>query len=147
MSFFDPSAVKEDKSFGALPAGRYRVIVDNLEMKRNSKDTGDLIKVTYKVLAGEHKGRLIWGYFNYRHVNPQAQNIGHGQLKRFLAAVGQTEALADEAAFYRAAKDKVLVIDLVEKEDDKNDIKGWYPDASAARPAQSVAQGYSDPGF
>lgn len=146
MSFFDPSTVEETSANSPLPDGSYRVIVDNVELKPTKAGTGEMIVVTYKVLAGQHKGRLVWSHFNYKNKSEKAQNIGRAQLKRFLASVGVTTALETEADFHRATKDKVLIIDVI-IEGAFNKVQSWTADAPAARPQPSAAQGYSDPGF
>lgn len=71
-----------------LPNGTYPVIVDNAELSLTKSGTGQVIKVKLKVLEGPSAGRLIFDQFNIKNQNPQAVQIGLGQLKGFLRAFG-----------------------------------------------------------
>ncbi len=53
------------RSFQDLPSGKYRVVLDKMELRTTNWGT-DQISISFKVTEGEHKGRLIFynGTFN-----------------------------------------------------------------------------------
>jgi hypothetical protein len=71
-----------------IPAGRYSAVVEKAEVTP-TKSGGEMIKIQLKVLEqGPFFGRSIFDNFNIRNANPQAVQIGLGQLKGFMRAAG-----------------------------------------------------------
>lgn len=70
-----------------LAAGAYNVIVEKAEVAP-TKTGGQMIKVQLKVLDGPSTGRMIFDQFNIQNSNPQAVQIGLGQLKGMMKAFG-----------------------------------------------------------
>ncbi len=86
---------ENDKSaFETLPAGRYQVLVDKVEVdetkakREGTAAKGELVKVQFEVLNDQFAGRKLFERFNVSHDNTQAQNIGRGQLAQLCKAVG-----------------------------------------------------------
>lgn len=72
---------------GPVPAGNYNVVVEKAEVSP-TKTGGEMIKVQLKILDGDQAGRNIFDQFNIKNANPQAVQIGLGQLKGMLKAFG-----------------------------------------------------------
>lgn len=72
---------------GPVPAGNYNVVVEKAEVSP-TKTGGEMIKVQLKILDGDQAGRNIFDQFNIKNANPQAVQIGLGQLKGLLKAFG-----------------------------------------------------------
>lgn len=72
---------------GPVPAGNYNVVVEKAEVSP-TKTGGEMIKVQLKILVGDQAGRSIFDQFNIKNANPQAVQIGLGQLKGMLKAFG-----------------------------------------------------------
>lgn len=82
----DLTGVQE--SGGTIPAGRYVCVVEKAEVAP-TRSGGEMIKVQLKVCEqGPFFGRSIFDQFNIKNANPQAVQIGLGQLKSFMKAAG-----------------------------------------------------------
>ena len=86
---FNADEHEELGDFSALPAGEYHVKVKDSDIRRNGKDTGDLLKFTFEIVEGEYKGRLLFANINITHENATAQEIGEKTLATICKAVGR----------------------------------------------------------
>lgn len=74
---------------GPVPTGTYAVVIDKAEVSATKAGNGEMIKVQMKILDGQPQaGRVIFDQFNIKNPNPQAVQIGLGQLKGMLKAFG-----------------------------------------------------------
>jgi len=88
MSFLDATNAKEN-NFAPLPEGEYLVVSDFAEVKDNSAGTGEIMKVTYRVLLPlEYEGRKVFDNMSIRHTNQMAVEIALSKIKSFLKAAG-----------------------------------------------------------
>ena len=46
--------------FPTIPAGKYEVKVESMEIKGTKKDNRPMLSVSFKILAGEYKNQRIW---------------------------------------------------------------------------------------
>lgn len=71
-----------------IPDGSYSVILNKAEVTP-TKTGGTMIKVQLKILEGQPQaGRVIFDQFNIENANPQAVQIGLGQLKGMMKSFG-----------------------------------------------------------
>jgi len=93
LSEFDEeyaSAEVEERSFEAIPDGKYQVQVDRLEMAHAKTSGNPMLKWSLKILGPSHQGRLLWR----NNVMASAENIKW--LKADLFACGlELEKLSD----------------------------------------------------
>ena len=83
------TAVKFEKgTFEPLPESDYLVRMTRYEEKPTKKGNGVGAFVTFQVVKGDYKNRLIFDYFLVEHENPKAQEIGLERLNNYLKAVG-----------------------------------------------------------
>ncbi|MBX9760665.1 MAG: DUF669 domain-containing protein [Beijerinckiaceae bacterium] len=146
---FDDSDIPADKggSFEPIPAGDYVLQVDNEEVRLTKDQSGAMLVCTFKVLDGEHEGRLIFTNFNIRYKSAQAQKIGVGQLKALCLACNlDYELVKDASEMLRQIPFRAAV--GFEKEqagyERRNKITKYYPvdvapPASYAPPVQQAA--------
>ena len=82
--------------FLPLPDGDYLMRMQ-LETKKGepaikevetSKKNGKMVKCSFQIMSGDHKGRLIFDQFLVEHENPKAAEIGNDRLSNYLKAVG-----------------------------------------------------------
>ena len=86
---FDASQVDPASPMGAMPAGKYPMIMTESEVKSNSSNTGSLLKFTLEVIDGEHKGHKAFGNINLTHSRSKAaQEIGQAQFSAMCRATG-----------------------------------------------------------
>jgi hypothetical protein len=80
----------EGGGFTVNPRGRYLLQITEGEVKRNSKNTGDLFEFEVEVLEeGPAQGSKIkFLSINVSHDSAQARNIGQAQLKALTLACG-----------------------------------------------------------
>ena len=84
---FDLSQVSTSRNFENIPDDKYVCNVTDAKMA-DSKNGGMYIKTTFTVAAGQYEGRKIFTNFNVQNANPQAVQIGLGQLKSLLENAG-----------------------------------------------------------
>lgn len=146
---FDDRAVAASSGIpDPVPPGDYMLEVEKTEVTLTKDGTGALLKVTLKVVAGEHENQKIFPQFNIRNKNMQAQQIGLGELKALCAACGVDYEVA------RGDTDALLNIPFratvgMEKTNinpqtgapypARNAIKKYVPAGQAAAPAPAAA--------
>lgn len=68
-----------------VPEGKYKVMIDNEEPKQTQ--AGDKkLNVTYQILEGDYKGKLIFMGYNIWHSNEKARNIAAQDIKKIAEA-------------------------------------------------------------
>jgi hypothetical protein len=91
---FDPDTIDEDPGFEPLPAGDYLAQIIESEITDTKSGTGQMLKLTFEIMSGQHESRRIWDRLNIVNANPDAQRIAQQQLKRLCDACG-TGAISD----------------------------------------------------
>lgn len=71
-----------------IPRDRYLLNIVEGEVKRNSKNTGNLFEYKAEVVEGEFAGVKVFGNINVTHQNTTAQKIGQAQLAALAEATG-----------------------------------------------------------
>jgi len=93
---FDPTAVEPSTGrVEPFPEGRYVLQVIDSDVTPNSKETGDVLKLTLEVYDGPLKGRAMFENINLTNASPQAQEIGQKQLSALCHAAGITVTISD----------------------------------------------------
>jgi len=85
---FDATNVEPQGDFEPLPAGKYLVIMTDSQMKETKSGTGHYLELTFQVVDGQYKGRLLWSRLNLDNPNPTAVKIAQGELSSICRAVG-----------------------------------------------------------
>lgn len=85
---FDASQVDPASNFDPLPAGKYLATITESEMKPTKSGTGNFLQLTFQVLEGPHKGRLLWARLNLDNPNATAVQIARAELSAICRAVG-----------------------------------------------------------
>jgi len=76
----------QDK-FECLPAGRYRVMITEVEDKETKSGTGKYLRLKFQVLDGQYVNWITSDMINYKNDNPKAEEIGWQQLKKCVRAI------------------------------------------------------------
>lgn len=71
-----------------IPRDRYLLNIIEGEVKRNSKNTGDLFEFKTEVVEGDFAGVKVFGNINVTHQTLTAQKIGQAQLAALAEATG-----------------------------------------------------------
>lgn len=128
---FDANQVEPSADFDPVPAGKYLAVISDSEMKSNKAGTGHFLQLTFQVMEGEFKNRLLWARLNLNNPNAQAVQIAKAELSAICRAVGVL-APSDSTDLHNLP----LVINVkCKKRDDTgdltNEIKGYAKKESA----------------
>ena len=131
MSFlsFNAEAVKPRDSFEPIPAGMYQAMIDESEVVPTKSGSGQMLKLTWKVLEGEFKGRLVFDRLNIQNQNPKAEEIGQRQLSTLCHAVGVLQLKTSEQLHGMPCTIKVVV---------RKDESGQYADQNEVKDYRSI---------
>ena len=90
----------ENKSYDVLPDGKYDVIV--LEAKEKMTKKGDrAIELTFQVLDGQYKERLLWETLNLWNSSDQARTIARDRLASICKACNAPAATSTDVLLGR----------------------------------------------
>jgi hypothetical protein len=145
LNGFDANQVEPTGDFDPVPAGKYLAVITESEMKPTKSGSGNYLQLTFEILDGPHKGRLLWARLNLDNPNATAVAIARAELSAICRAVGVL-APKDSVELHNLP----LVIHVkCKKRDDTgeltNEVKGYSPRTapaeSAVKPAAPSANG------
>ena len=87
LNGFDAATVDPATDFEPLPAGKYLAVITDSEMKPTKAGTGHYLQMTFQVIDGPFKNRLLWSRLNLDNPNRQAVQIAQGELSAICRAV------------------------------------------------------------
>ncbi len=85
---FDANQVEPRTAMDPIPAGKYLAMITASEMKANKSGTGQFLELTFTILEGEQKNRLLWARLNLIHPHPVAGKLAQAELSAVCRAVG-----------------------------------------------------------
>ena len=134
---FDANQVEPNIDFEAVPAGKYLAAITASDMKPNKAGTGHYMQLTFEILDGPYKKRLLWARLNLDNPNAQAVQIARAELSAICRAVGVL-APSDSTELHNLPL--VLTVKCKNRDDTgeiANEIRG-YAKKEVARPAASA---------
>jgi hypothetical protein len=136
---FDATKVEPAQTYGALPAGRYEVIIADTEIKPTKAGTGEYLQITFDVTGPTQVGRKVWGRYNISNPNKTAEEIAMRELSAICHAV-DLPMIEDSDELI----DKCLEIDVAIEINpatgaETNRIKGYVQPDRASAPATQAA--------
>ena len=146
LNGFDASQVEPTASFDPIPAGKYLAAITESEMKPTKNGSGSYLQMTFTVLDGEFKNRVLWARLNLNNPNATAVKIARSELSAICHAVGVMQP-RDSVELHNIP---LLITVKVKKREDTgeltNEIKGYEPKAAAAgQPQQAPASDITPP--
>jgi len=140
LSGFDAREVEPAVGFDPIPAGKYVAVITESEFKPTRSGVGRYLQLTFQIVEGEHKGRLLWARLCLDHPNAQTVRIARAELSAICRAAG-VMAPKDSVELHNLP----LVITVGQKKRDDNGeftnvIKG-YAKKGAATPAAAPGNG------
>lgn len=116
----------EDNPFEPIPAEWYTAEIVKSEMKDTKDKTGKYLALSFRVLEGEFKGRLVFVNLNLVNQNETAVRIARSDLKAICKAVGITDELEDSVDLHNVPMDiKVTIKPETSQWPAKNEIKAY----------------------
>jgi len=139
LNGFNANQVDPATDFEPVPAGKYVAVVTASEMKPTKNGNGSYLELTFQVIEGEFKNRLLWARLNLDNPNPLTVKIARSELSALCRAVGVMEP-KDSVELHNLP----LVISVKQKTDAdgevRNEVKGYAKreTANGAKPAQNA---------
>lgn len=84
---FDAANVEPAGDYEAIPPGRYNLMIIDSDMVPTKKGDGHYLKLTFKILEGNHAGRLLWSNLNLDNPNTKAVEIAQRELSAICRAI------------------------------------------------------------
>jgi hypothetical protein len=138
LNGFDASQVDPSATFDPIPAGKYLACITESAMKETKSGNGSYLELTFQVLEGEYKGRLLWARLNLNNPNATAVKIARSELSAICHAVGVMQP-KDSVELHNLPM--VITVKLKKRDDTDeltNEIKGYdKKEAAAGQPQQA----------
>jgi uncharacterized protein DUF669 len=136
---FDATQVAPAATLDPIPAGKYVSVINESKTKPTKAGTGSYLALTFEIIEGECKGRLLWARLNLDNPNPKAVQIARAELSAICRAVGVLSP-QDSSELHNLP----LVAHVkCKKRDDtgeiSNEIKGYSQRETPASNGQAVA--------
>jgi len=85
---FDASRVQPSTGFDPVPAGWYKAMIEESEMKPTKDGTGAYLNLRFTIIDGPYKDRKIFSILNIQNSNSQAVEIAYKNLSAIAHAIG-----------------------------------------------------------
>ena len=140
LNGFNANEVEPTTTFDPIPAGKYIAAITESEMKATKTGNGSYLQLTFTILEGEYKNRVLWARLNLNNPNATAVKIARGELSAICRAVGVLQP-RDSVDLHNLP---LVVTVKCKKRDDTgeltNEIKGYAKkDAAGANGQQPQA--------
>ncbi len=145
LNGFNAQEVDPAVGFDPIPAGNYLAVVTETEMKPTKAGDGKYLQLTFQVLEGEFKGRLVWARLNLENANATTVKIARAELSAICRAVG-VMAPKDSVELHNLPL--VIKVGCKKRQDTgeiTNVIKGYERKGAPARPPAAGAAGSQPP--
>ena len=140
LNGFNATEVEPTTSFEPLPAGKYLAAITESEMKPTKSGSGSYLQLTFTILEGEYKNRVLWARLNLNNPNATAVKIARSELSAICHAVGVMQP-RDSVDLHNLPL--VITVKLKKRDDTgelTNEIKGYArKDATGANGQQPQA--------
>jgi len=137
---FNATEVEPTTSFDPLPAGKYLAAITESEMKPTKSGAGSYLQLSFTILDGEYKNRVLWARLNLNNPNTTAVKIARSELSAICHAVGVMQP-RDSVELHNLPL--VITVKLKKREDTgelTNEVKGYArKDAAGANGHQPEA--------
>lgn len=137
LNGFNANEVEPTSNFEPLPAGKYLATITESEMKPTKNGSGNYLQLTFTVIEGEFKNRVLWARLNLNNPNATAVKIARSELSAICHATGVMQP-RDSVELHNLPL--VIVVKLKKREDTgeiTNEIKGYERKASAGQAQQA----------
>jgi len=142
---FNANEVDPAVGFDPIPAGSYTAIITESEMKPTKTGNGRYLQLTFQIIDGDCKGRLVWARLNLENPSEMAVKIARAELSSICRAVG-VMAPRDSLELHNTP---LTIRVACKKRDDTgeitNEIKGFESVNGAAPVAPTAAAGSTPP--
>ena len=85
---FDANQVEPTAALDPIPAGKYPAVITESEMKPTKTGAGSYLQLTFQIIDGDYKNRVLWARLNLDNPNATAVKIAQAELSAICRAVG-----------------------------------------------------------
>jgi len=146
LNGFNATEVEPTSSFEPIPAGKYLAAITESEMKPTKNGSGSYLQMTFTIIEGEFKNRVLWARLNLNNPNATAVKIARSELSAICHAVGVMQP-RDSVELHNLPL--VITVKLKKREDTgelTNEIKGYEAKtASTGQPQQAPVTSNTPP--
>ena len=145
LNGFNATEVDPATTFEPLPAGKYLAAITESEMKPTKSGSGSYLQLTFTVLDGEYKNRILWARLNLNNPNATAVKIARSELSAICHAVGVMQP-KDSVELHNMPL--VITVKLKKREDTgelTNEVKAYAKKGAAAGQPQQAPVADSTP--
>ena len=138
LNGFDARTVEPTADFDPLPAGKYVAAITESEMKPTKSGNGHYLQLTFTILEGEYRNRVLWARLNLDNPNQTAVKIARSELSAICRAVGVMQP-KDSVELHNLPL--VITVKLKKREDTgelTNEIKGYAKREASGQAPQAT---------
>jgi hypothetical protein len=88
LTGFDANQVEPADELEAIPSGKYQAVITESEFKPTKAGNGTYLQLTFEIIDGNHKGRMLWSRLNLDNKSDVAVKIAQQELSAICRAVG-----------------------------------------------------------
>lgn len=88
LNNFNANEVEPTTSFEPIPAGKYLAAITESEMKATKNGSGRYLQLTFTIIEGEYKNRVLWARLNLENPNATAVKMARAELSAICRATG-----------------------------------------------------------
>lgn len=128
---FDAAKVEPNSSGSPIPKGEYQVVMIESEKVEAKSGNGQMLKLSFQIVEGQHKGRKLTDRLNIWNSNAEAAKIAAGTLSAICRAVNVYEP-GDSSELHN--RQLTAVVDVKAQPDGRvfNEVKGYKPRQTSA---------------
>ena len=138
LNGFNAHDVEPSASFEPIPADKYLAAITESEMKPTKSGNGSYLQLTFTILEGEYKNRILWARLNLNNANATAVKIARSELSAICHAVGVMEPKDSVELHNLPLLITVKVKNRTDNDELTNEIKSYEPKAAAAGQPQQA---------
>ncbi len=125
---FNAEEIEPSSSYDPIPAGWYKAIISNSEMKPTRDGYGEYLSLTLQIIEGQYENRLVFARLNLKNANDKAVDIARKDLAAICRAVGVMSPKSSEELHDKPLMIKVKVRPASGEYEASNDIGGYKAD-------------------
>lgn len=134
LAGFDASTIEPNTPFEPLPAGDYKAIITNSEMKPTKAGDGKYLELELTVIEGACEGRKLFDKLNLDNPSDKAVQIAKGTLSAICRAVGKLTP-KDSAELHNIPLVAKVVVEIRKDNGEAaNRVKGYKPASGGSQP-------------
>jgi hypothetical protein len=88
LTGFDANQVEPADELAPIPSGKYQAVITESEFKPTKAGNGNYLQLTFEIIDGDHKGRMLWSRLNLDNPSDTAVKIAQQELSSICRAVG-----------------------------------------------------------